>query len=651
MFLKFEKTQLVLYSVAAFDTMPLFFKPMPLLSFDQVSIDFGAKPILDNVSFSIEKGQKLALIGRNGEGKSTLLQILSGEMPIDDGQVIRQDGIKVAMMVQDAAKRDDLTVHQFLLRSLGKVGQALAAYETETDMDKMGQWQQIIDENDGWDALQRIESVVTRLNLSESLNIKSLSGGVRRRVNLAAALVQNPDILLLDEPTNHLDIESIVWLQEFINKLHCAVVFVTHDRTFLKQIANGILELDRGDIVSYDCGYDTYLKRREERLQAQIKEWERADKKLSQEEVWVRQGVKARRTRSQSRVKDLIALREAKAGRRTQSGSSKAEINVADASGKKVIVAHKVGFNYPDKKILNDFSTKIMRGDKVGIIGPNGVGKTTLVNLLLGELEPQSGSVKLGTNLEVAYFDQLKQAINDDDTVENNLQLGTDFVTINGKPRHVISYLQDFLFTAEKIRGPASVLSGGERSRLLLARLFARPANLLVMDEPTNDLDMETLDLLQDLLFDFQGTVLLISHDRDFIDSVCTQTIVFEYPEDGQYQVNEYVGGYEDYLRQTKRPAIKAKPVESKPKTETKRPKPKSDKVKLSFKEKHELEQLPAEIDALETKMEALSTQVADPAFYQQDGDTIKKVTTELAEVEAELNKKFSRWDELEAKA
>ncbi len=623
---------------------------MPILSFDQVSIDYGAQPVLDQVSFTIEKGQKIALIGRNGEGKSTLLQILSGDLAIDDGLVIRQDGLKVAMMVQDAARRDDLSVRELLIRSLGMVGEALLSYESANDVDEMVKYQHIIDEHHGWEALQTVESVVSRLHLQANVNIKNLSGGVRRRVNLAAALVQSPDILLLDEPTNHLDIESIIWLQQFVQKLHCAVVFVTHDRAFLKQIANHIFELDRGHIVSYDCGYDKYLERREARLQAEIKEWERMDKKLSQEEVWIRQGVKARRTRSQSRIRELMTLREQRSARRKRSGQAQAEVNTADASGKKVMVAHKLSFAYENKVILDGFSTKIMRGDKVGIIGPNGVGKTTLVNLLLGELQPQGGSVKLGTHVEVAYFDQLKQSIDENDTVENNLHLGTDFVTINGKSRHVISYLQDFLFTAEKIRGPASVLSGGERSRLLLARLFARPANVLVMDEPTNDLDMETLDLLQNLLFDFQGTVLLISHDRDFIDNVCTQTIVFEYPdEQGVFQVNEYVGGYQDYVRQSKPPETVNKKQPKVKAVKTKSATAQSKSKKLSFKDKHELEQLPAQIDALEQQIAVLSEQVSDSSFYQQDAETIKKMTTELATLEKELQVKFDRWDELES--
>ncbi len=622
---------------------------MSLLNFDQVSIDFGAHPILDAVNLAIHRGQKLALIGRNGEGKSTLLKIMANEMPIDGGQLIKQDGLKVAMMKQSAVSESESTVGQFLLHALGEVGYALEQYETATDPNDMAQYQQTIEENNGWELLQQTDIVTSKLKLNADDVIKSLSGGVRRRINLAAALVQMPDILLLDEPTNHLDIDSILWLQDMVNKLHCAVVFVTHDRTFLRSIANGILELDRGKIYQYDCDYNTYLKRREDRLQAEVKEWERLDKKLSQEEVWVRQGIKARRTRSESRVKDLLALREERKNRRTQSGSTKASINVAEASGKKVIVTHNLGFKYGEQTIVEGLTTKIMRGDKVGIIGPNGVGKTTLVQLLLGELEPQAGSVKLGTGLEIAYFDQLKATINDGDTVENNLQLGTDFVEVNGKPRHVISYLQDFLFSAEKIRGPASVLSGGERSRLLLARLFARPANVIVMDEPTNDLDMETLDLIQDLLFEFKGTLILISHDRDFIDNVCTQTIVFENPVDGQYQVNEYVGGYEDYLRQRKVPeAVKSVVKKSKP-VKTEKLQTESSN-KLTFKEKHELEKLPVQIDALEVEIEALSTQVCEPDFYNQEESKIKQVTSTLSDLEKQLRTAYDRWSELEAK-
>lgn len=620
---------------------------MPLLRFEQVYLDFGAKPILNAVNFSIERGQKLALIGRNGEGKSTLLQILANRLPIDDGQVIRQDGLKVAIMQQDASQTESATVKQLLFQALGEVGQALLAYQQTTDPEQLNQQQQIIDQQQGWQQLQTVEQVISQLKLPADTSVQQLSGGLKRRVNLAAALVQNPDLLLLDEPTNHLDIDNIIWLQQFIKKLHCSVIFVTHDRAFLQQIATGILELDRGQIISYDCDYATYLKRRETRLQAEIKEWERLDKKLSQEEIWVRQGIKARRTRSQGRLNALIELRQSKAQRRTQQKNAQAQINTAENSGKKVITAHKVSFKYPNQTIVDNFSCKIMRGDKVAIIGPNGVGKTTLLKLLLGDLQPQSGKIKQGTNLEIAYFDQLKQTIDDQDSVQNNLQLGTDFVTVNGKSRHVISYLQDFLFTAEKIRGPASVLSGGERSRLLLARLFCRPANLLILDEPTNDLDMETLDLLQDLLFEFKGTVLLISHDRDFIDQVCTQTIVFENPQANSYQVNEYIGGYQDYLRQSQ--AQQPSPSQATEKTAKAKPKSQPKPQKLSFKHQHELSQLPEQIDQLEQQIATLSEQISDPNFYQQEPNTIKQTTAKLTQLQTQLKQKYHRWDELES--
>lgn len=630
---------------------------MALINFDSVYLDFGAKPILDGVNLSIERGQKWALIGRNGEGKSSLLKVINGDLPIDGGEIKRQSGLKVAKMQQSAASAGaDVSVRDFLLQALGSVGQQLAAYEQTDDVDKMMRLQQQIDDVDGWALLNQLDSVITQLRLHSDANVQSLSGGVRRRLNLAAALVQSPDILLLDEPTNHLDIESIIWLQGLIKSLHCAVILVTHDRAFLRAVADGVLELDRGDLYAYDCDYDTFLKRQDLRLENEAKEWQRLDKKLSEEEVWVRQGIKARRTRSDSRLQDLYKLRDERKQRRQKKGAAKADINVAEAGGKKVITAYKVNFSYGDHVILEDFSTKILRGDKVGIIGPNGVGKTTLVNLLLGELEPDAGSVKLGTGIQVAYFDQLKQDINDNDTVQNNLQLGTDFVTINGKAKHVISYLQDFLFSPEKVRGPASVLSGGERSRLMLARLFARPANLLVMDEPTNDLDMETLDLLQELLLDFPGTVLLISHDRDFIDQVCTQTLVFENPHNGVYEINEYIGGYEDYLRQRRLPSEQPNKAENKNKavkSTVKKPaagQSSSTTNRLLFHEQKELKQLPAEIDALEADISQLSAQTCAPDFYQQDAETIKKVTNQLADLEQQLEEKFNRWDELEAK-
>jgi len=623
-----------------------------LLTFDQVSIDFGEKLLLDNVQLSIEKGQKLALIGRNGEGKSTILKIMAGLTVVDAGEVVRRDGLVVAMMAQFAEADSQQSIEQYLYHGLGEIGQVLYQYQQalvqQPDDPRLADWQQDIESADAWSHINEVETVISRLQLEKHMVLSDLSGGLKRRVNLARALVQQPDILLLDEPTNHLDIDTILWLQKLLQDINCALVFVTHDRAFLQAVANGVIELDRGQLYTYHCDYRTYLKRREERLDAELLEWERADKKLSQEEIWVRQGVKARRTRSKKRVEELEVLRQQRLERRTLAKDPKAAIKMAEASGKKVMVAHKVGYAYDDEPVIADFSSKIFRGDKVGIIGPNGVGKTTLVKLLTGELAPQQGSVKLGTGLELAYFDQMKQSIDPTLTVQENLLLGTDFVTINGKPRHVISYLQDFLFSAEKIRSPSSVLSGGEQSRLLLARLFARPANVLVLDEPTNDLDMESLDLLQDLLVSFDGTVLLISHDRDFLDQVATQTLVFEKNVEGRYEIHEYVGGYEDYLRQ--RPTIEApKTTADTTKTKETRQQRSSDQNKLTYKLIRELQQLPQEIEQLESDIAELTERMCAPDFYQQDDAEIQKVNTACNEKQMVLQEKYNRWDELES--
>ncbi|WP_395374768.1 ATP-binding cassette domain-containing protein [Marinicella sp. W31] len=625
---------------------------MTLLSFDQVSIDFGEKLLLDGVNLTIEKGQKLALIGRNGEGKSTILRIMAGQTTVDGGEVMRRDGLIVAMMAQFADADSQHSIEQYLYYGLGKIGEVLFQYQQalvlQPDDPRLADWQHTIEAAEAWSYIHEVESVISRLQLQKEMRLSELSGGLKRRVNLARALVQQPDILLLDEPTNHLDIETIIWLQKLLQDLPCALVFVTHDRAFLQAVANGVIELDRGHLYSYDCDYHTYLRRREERLSAELMEWERADKKLTQEEIWVRQGVKARRTRSKKRVEDLELLRTQRRERRTLAKDPKAAINMAEASGKKVMVAHKISYAYTDVPLVEDFSSKIFRGDKVGIIGPNGVGKTTLVKLLTGELQPQQGSVKLGTGLELAYFDQMKQSIDPNLTVQENLLLGTDFVDINGKSRHVISYLQDFLFSAEKIRSPASVLSGGEQSRLLLARLFARPANVLVLDEPTNDLDMESLDLLQDLLMAFDGTVLLISHDRDFLDQVATQTLVFEKNVEGQYHINEYVGGYEDYLRQ--RPKIEAtKTEQTTAKSQAGQPQRAKGKQKLTYNLKRELQKLPQEIEKLELQVADLTERMCASDFYQQDQAAIQKVTAECKQKQDELQKKYSRWDELES--
>ncbi|MCF6287789.1 MAG: ATP-binding cassette domain-containing protein [Proteobacteria bacterium] len=616
---------------------------MAILSLINVSLDFGAEPILDEINFTISKGQKLVLIGRNGEGKSSLMKLLTGHIPLEHGEIRKHGSSKVAMMEQNVpVDNNNLDVYTLVAQAIGEGGKDIIAYHhaLNNQLDTLDAIGEKITTNDSWGLLNTIDTVISQLGLDGDIQFNSLSGGVKRRVVLARALVQEPDLLLLDEPTNHLDIETIIWLEKFVKGLNVAVIFITHDRSFLRNIAKGILELDRGKIHYYDCDYDTYLVRRDERLNAEEQENARFDKRLAKEEVWIRQGIKARRTRNEGRVRDLKKMRVERSQRRIQSGTTQAQINIAGKSGKKVITAHNIGYAYDDKVLFKNFSSKIRRGDKIGIIGKNGVGKTTLVNILLGELETQTGSVKHGTGLEIAYFDQLKGNLNLADTVANNLNQGTDEIIINGKPTHVISYLQKFLFRPDKIRAPAKVLSGGERSRLLLARLFARPANVLVLDEPTNDLDIETLDLLQEQLFEFPGTVLLISHDRDFIDNVATQTFVFE----DNSHVQEYVGGYQDYLRQ--RPDVTRQ-------TQTKKPvqaKPKSSLVvnKLSFKEQFELDNLPQEIDRLETQLAQLNTTITATNFYQQDKHKVKQITKQHQQINDELADKYKRWDELE---
>jgi len=623
---------------------------MAILSLLDVSLDFGAEPLLDEINFTINKGQKLSLIGRNGEGKSSLMKLLTGQIPLEHGEIRRHGSSTIAMMEQNVPEnKSNDDVYTLVAKALGERGDDIIDYHHAlvNDLETLDAIGERITDSDSWSLLNDIETVISQLDLDKDQLFNDLSGGVKRRVVLARALVQNPDLLLLDEPTNHLDIETIIWLEKFVRNLKIAVVFITHDRAFLKNIANGILELDRGKIYYYDCDYDTYLGRRDERLNAEEKENDRFDKKLAKEEVWIRQGIKARRTRNEGRVRDLKKMRKERSQRRVQSGNAQAQINIAEKSGKKVITAHNIGFSYDDKVLIKGFSAKIRRGDKIGIIGRNGVGKTTLVNMLLGELETQTGSVKHGTGLEIAYFDQLKGNLNLEDTVANNLNQGTDEIIVNGKPTHVISYLQKFLFRPDKILAPAKVLSGGERSRLLLARLFARPANVLVLDEPTNDLDIETLDLLQEQLFEFPGTVLLISHDRDFIDNVATQTYVFE----GNGKVQEYVGGYQDYLVQ--RPDPKKEKIESvKAQTTQTESQSKTNineaSKKLSFKDQFELDNLPKEIDKLEAQLDEINTQMAQVDFYQKDAHIIKQTTQKQQKITQDLEQKYQRWDELE---
>jgi len=588
---------------------------MALISLRNLHLAFGAAPLLDNATLQVDKGERICLLGRNGTGKSTLLKLIAGELQPDGGTIQRQQGLRVATLPQDIP--NDLQ---------GTVRDCVAAGLTY---------------GEDWDRQQQIELAISTLKLDAAAPLASLSGGILRRVLLARALAGQPDILLLDEPTNHLDIASITWLEEFLLREKLTLVFVTHDRAFLRRLATRIVELDRGSLYDFACDYDTFLQRKEEVLHAESVQWKRFDKKLAEEEIWIRRGIKARRTRNEGRVRALQKMREEHRQRRLRTGKARLLLNEAEKSGKLVAEVDKIRFGYGDQSLISDFSATILRGDRVGIIGPNGAGKTTLLKLLLGELQPDQGTVRLGTNLELLYFDQLRGQLDPDQTVQQNLAGDQDTVLVGGQSRHVIGYLQDFLFSPDRCRTPVRILSGGERYRLLLAKLFTREANLLVLDEPTNDLDLETLDLLEELLAEFAGTIFLVSHDRDFLNRTVTSTIVFE----GGGQVTEYVGGYDDWLRQRPEPARsetpKEKPVREKPKPARER--------KLSFKEKRELEALPQQIEALENEQGQLHERLADPSLYREAGDQVADLNARLSSIETELEACYQRWDELDA--
>ena len=630
---------------------------MPLITLQDVDFSVGGPLLLEKVDLSIEPGERIALIGRNGAGKSTLLKLLAGEIKPDDGE-IRVDGGRVeggrriARLEQEVPAGAQGSVFDVVAAGLGELGALLAEYHhlihaDHVDMDQLARVQTRIESAHGWSLDQRVTETLERLSLDGDADFARLSGGMKRRVLLARALVSAPDLLLLDEPTNHLDIAAIDWLEGFLKSWSGALVFVTHDRRFLRALATRIVEIERGQVTSWPGDWENYQRRREERLNAEAQENARFDKMLAQEEVWIRQGIKARRTRDEGRVRRLKAMRNERMARRELTGNVRMDLAQAESSGKKVIEAKDVSFAHGSLQLVRDFSTTILRGDRIGLIGPNGSGKTTLLKLLLGELQPDAGEVRSGTQLQVAYFDQYRATLREDWNAMENVAEGRDFVEVGGKRKHVLGYLQDFLFTPERARAPITRLSGGERNRLLLARLFAQPSNLLVMDEPTNDLDVETLELLEELLGDYPGTLLLVSHDRDFLDNVVTSTIVME----GDGRIGEYIGGYSDWLRQrptssaalalaTKADAAKAPPPASAPPTEAKR--------KLSYKDARELEQLPAKIDALEKKLALLTGQMADPAFYQRDAAAIATHNAELASTQLELDAAFARWSELE---
>ena len=629
---------------------------MSLLTLNRVQLGYG-HPLLDGVNFSLERGERVALIGRNGTGKSTFLKLLDRRIVPDDGEIAFQDGIRVARLEQEVPTDTQGTVFDVVALGLGEIGDAVRRYHHIThalDSDSSGQamdeleaCQQIIEAAGAWDTEKTIENLLTRLELPIDVDIATLSGGLKRRVLLAQALASQPDVLLLDEPTNHLDLDAILWLEEFLLNWSGSLVFITHDRAFLQRLATRIIELDRGHLTDFPGDYPTYLRRKAELLEAEAKSQAEFDKKLAQEEAWIRQGIKARRTRDMGRVKRLVEMRNQRSQRRSAPGQAQMQIQQAERSGKLIAEAQDIRFAYGDKTILQGLSTTILRGDKVGIIGPNGCGKTTLLRLLLGELAPTSGKIRLGTNLQVAYFDQYRATLDENATVIDNVAQGSDRVTVNGRNTHVIGYLQDFLFTPDRARQPVRSLSGGERNRLLLARLFTQPANVLVLDEPTNDLDAETLDLLEELLIDFEGTVLVVSHDRAFLNNLVTSVLVYE----EEATIREYVGGYDDWIRQrssVNTPTVSSPPVTaSSPQAQAAAPSPA--KRKMSFKETKELETLPQTIEKLETDIQDLTLAMADPSFYQQDKSVIQEQQDRLSKNQKDLEAAYARWEALEA--
>jgi len=655
---------------------------MALLFLRDISLSYGSAPLLDNIQLQIQPRERLCILGRNGEGKSTLLKIIEGSLQPDKGQRIIQDGIKIAKLQQEVPQDLKGSVYHIIATGLGNLGKLLTNYHSlrqqidsashqnsnpNEQLTQLTHCQQQIDDLDAWQLDAQIASLTSKLGLSTETEFSTLSGGMKRRVLLAKALIQDPDILLLDEPTNHLDIPSIQWLEQFLKTLNCTLVFITHDRAFLQALATRIVELDRGQLHNWQCDYATYLQRKAAQLAAQAKQNANFDKKLAQEEAWIRQGIKARRTRNEGRVRALEKLRAERQARRNQQGTAKMQLNTAEQSGKKVIEVKNISFAWPNTDpLIQNFSTLITRGDKVAIIGPNGCGKSTLLQLLLGQIPPTQGQITIGTQLKVAYFDQHRSQLDLEKTVAESVIDGSDTVEINGQRKHIIGYLSDFLFHPNRARQPVKALSGGERNRLLLARTFAQPSNLLVLDEPTNDLDLETLELLEELVANYPGTVLLVSHDRAFINHVVTNSLVFDAPG----KLNEYVGGYDDWLRQRpqhyaeqgyfqtieppttqKNPKTISKtntkispPAKQKPQKPARKPK------KLSYKEQKLYDSLPDKIEQLEAELEQLAQQTQATTFYQQPQDQIQAVLAELQAKETELETAFEQWETLEAK-
>jgi len=608
---------------------------MSLLSLADASFTWGGPQLLEGVNLEIDRRERIGLVGRNGAGKSTLLRILAGEIEPNNGTIRGEAGVRIARLVQEVPES-----------YAGKVAEIVAQGYREED----GRVENPSYESHDWQRERALETVLTRMQLDPAADFGTLSSGMKRRVLLAQSLVHEPEVLLLDEPTNHLDITSIAWLEGFLKNYDGTLVFVTHDRVFLQNLATRIIEIDRGRLFDWTCDYATFLRRKQAALEAEEKQNSLFDKKLAEEEVWIRQGIKARRTRNEGRVRALKAMREERRRRREQIGHVRMQAAATEKSGRLVAEVKDVSFSYGDRPIVSGFSTLISRGDKIGVIGPNGAGKTTLLKLLLGELPPQSGTIRHGTRLQVIYFDQLREQIDEEKTVVENVGEGQETLLIDGKPKHIYGYLQEFLFTPERARRPARYLSGGERNRLLLARLFKRPSNVMVLDEPTNDLDAETLELLEELVANYTGTVLVVSHDRAFLNNVVTSTLVLE----GDGRVKEYDGGYDDYVRQREDaakeqaesaaahiPGISENPWDVRPRR----------RAKLSYREQQELNSLPAKIDQLECEREDLHAEMAAPEFYKQTGDEIARATARVQNLESELARLFTRWEELESRA
>ncbi|MDP0588401.1 MAG: ATP-binding cassette domain-containing protein [Candidatus Endonucleobacter bathymodioli] len=634
---------------------------MSIIRLENISLAYGDMPLLDKAELQIHRGERVCVLGRNGAGKSTLFKVISGEIDADDGSVWRKPGIKIGMLNQNLPAQDEKSVYEVVASGLSEAGELINRYHTlvqnienDEDMKELEKVQQRLEAVDGWQLQQKVDTVIKKLELPECKQMKELSGGWRRRVELAQALVCQPDLLILDEPTNHLDIIAIDWLEKHLLDFKGALLFITHDRFFLQSLATRIIELDRGALTSWNCGYKDFLEQKAHALEVEAGQNALFDKKLAQEEVWLRQGVKARRTRNEGRVRALKALRSDRMERRNVQGKAEFVIESASSSGKVVLEAKSISKSYDDQLVIDSLNLKIIRGDKIGFIGANGAGKSTLLNILLEQIEPDSGTIQFGTKLEVAYFDQLRNQLDLEKTVIDNVAEGRESITINGGSRHIISYLADFLFPPHRCRVPVKALSGGERNRLLLARLFSKPANLLVLDEPTNDLDVETLELLESLLVDFKGTLLLVSHDRAFLDNVVSSTLVFKLGG----SISEFVGGFEDWLRQGGSISqLVAKPgeeSEGKKSDKSKVVKPqesaiKGKKKKLSYKLQRELDELPVDIEALEMEQKSLEAKASDLKFYQEDSVDVNAILARINELTELISVKLDRWEELDS--